>query len=145
MEYVRPCYNYKDCMQLVQYTKSMHIYGFSANHLQLKYKYQNKGSTLYINERPKDTRNILGFINNTKLWSTIKQPNCYQPKWHFSVRVPIIPYVGTQKDILGLKFAKTLQIGMTWDAFTLKPTCYLIFISVELRTRLSPLQLAYCT
>ena len=55
-----------------------------------------------------------------------------------------IPYVGTQKDILGLKFSKTLYMGMNWDAFILKPTCYIIFLSVELRTRLSPLQLAYC-
>ena len=56
-----------------------------------------------------------------------------------------IPYVGTQKDILGLKFAKTLYMGMNWDAFTLKTACYIIFLSVELHTWLSPLQLAYRT
>ena len=54
-----------------------------------------------------------------------------------------IPYVGTQKDILGLKFSKTLYMGMTWDAFTLEPTCHIIFLIVELRTRLSSLQLVY--
>ena len=42
-----------------------------------------------------------------------------------------ILYVGTQKDMLGLKFSKTLQMGMTWDAFTLEPACHIIFISVE--------------
>ena len=31
---------------------------------------------LYINERPKATRNTVGFINNTQLGSTLKQPNC---------------------------------------------------------------------
>ena len=50
-----------------------------------------------------------------------------------------IPYVGTQKDILGLNFSKTLQMGMTWDAFTLELACHTIFLSVELRTRLFPL------
>ena len=42
-----------------------------------------------------------------------------------------IPYVGTEKDTLGLKFAKSLYMGMTWDAFTLKPACHIIFLSVE--------------
>ena len=54
-----------------------------------------------------------------------------------------IPYVGTQKDILGLEFSKTLQMGMNWDAFTLEPACHIIFLSVELRTQLSPLQIMY--
>ena len=54
-----------------------------------------------------------------------------------------IPYVGTQKDILVFKFAKTLYMGMTWDAFTLEPTCHIIFLSVEWHTGLSSLQLAY--
>ena len=39
-----------------------------------------------------------------------------------------IPYVGTQKDILGLKFSKTLYMGMTWDAFILQLDFYIIFL-----------------
>ena len=53
MEYVVPSYNYSDWMRLVQYTRSMHRYGLSANYIQLKGKDQNKGATLYIDERPK--------------------------------------------------------------------------------------------
>ena len=54
-----------------------------------------------------------------------------------------IPYVGTQKDILGLKLAKTLWMAMTWDAFTLEPSFHIIFLSVDWCTWLSPLKLAY--
>ena len=54
----------------------MHRYGLSANYIQLKDKYQNKGATLYINRRPKITGNIARFINNTQPRSTLKQPNC---------------------------------------------------------------------
>ena len=54
----------------------MRRYGLSANYLQLKYKDHNKGATLYIDGRPKITRNIAGFINSTQPRSTLKQPNC---------------------------------------------------------------------
>ena len=53
----------------------MHGYGFSANYIQLKDKAQNKGATLYKDERPKTTSNIARFINSTQLGSTLKQPN----------------------------------------------------------------------
>ena len=53
----------------------MRRYGFSTNYLQLKYKYQNKGATLYIDRRQKTTGNIDDFINSTQPWSTLKQPN----------------------------------------------------------------------
>ena len=76
MDYVGPCYNYNDWMCLVQYTQSMHRYGLSTNYLQLKDKDPNKWETLYIDGRPKSTRNIAGFINNTQPGSTLKQPNC---------------------------------------------------------------------
>ena len=76
MEYVGPCYNYSDWMRLVQYTRSMHRYGLSSNYIQLKYKAQNKGATLYMDGRPKTTDNIVGFINNTQPGSTLKKPNC---------------------------------------------------------------------
>ena len=38
---------------------------------------QNKGATLHIDERPKSTRNIVGFINSTEPWSTLKKPTAY--------------------------------------------------------------------
>ena len=46
------------------------------NYIQLKYKTQNKGATLYMDGRPKTTGNIAGFINSTQPGSTLKQPNC---------------------------------------------------------------------
>ena len=75
MEYVGPCYNYNDWMCLVQYTWSMRRYGLLANYIQLKYKAQNKGATMYMDGRPKTTSNIAGLINSTKPGSTLKQPN----------------------------------------------------------------------
>ena len=51
-------------------------YGLSINYLQQKDKDQSKGTMLYIDRRPKATENIVGFINNTQLGSTLKQPNC---------------------------------------------------------------------
>ena len=54
----------------------MRRYGLSKNDLQLKEKDQNKGATLYIDERPNTTGNISGFINSTQPWSTLKKPNC---------------------------------------------------------------------
>ena len=76
MEYVGPFDNYKDWIFLVQYTLNMHRYGLLTNYLQLKDKDQNKGETLYIDGRPKTTRNIVGLINSTQLGSTLKKPNC---------------------------------------------------------------------
>ena len=76
MEYGGPSYNYNDWMRLVKYTWSMCRYGLSINYLQLKDKDQNKGATLYIDGRPKITRNIAGFINNTQPRSALKQANC---------------------------------------------------------------------
>ena len=76
MEYVGPSYNYSDWMNLVQYIRSMHRYGFSANYLQLKDKDHNKGATLYIDGMPKSTGTIVGFINSIQPGSTLKQPNC---------------------------------------------------------------------
>ena len=53
----------------------MRRYGLLANYIQLKNKAQNKGSTLYMDRRPKTTRNIAGFINSTQPGSTLRQPN----------------------------------------------------------------------
>jgi hypothetical protein len=65
MDYIGPCYIYKYWIQIVQYTKSMRRYDLAANYIQLKDNDQNKGETIYIYGRPKETRNIAGFINST--------------------------------------------------------------------------------
>ena len=54
----------------------MNRYGLSTNYIQLKDKAQNKAATMYMEGRPKTTGNIVGFINNTQIGSTLKQPNC---------------------------------------------------------------------
>ena len=51
-------------------------YGLPTNYIQLKDKAQNKGATMYMDERPKPISNITGFINSTQPGSTLKQPNC---------------------------------------------------------------------
>ena len=76
MEYVGPCYNYRDWMRLVQYTRNMHRYRLSANNLELKNNNQSKGASMHIDGRPKALGIIAGFINNTQPGSTNKQPNC---------------------------------------------------------------------
>jgi hypothetical protein len=37
----------------------------AANYIQLKDNDQNKGASMYIDGRPKETGNIAGFINST--------------------------------------------------------------------------------
>jgi hypothetical protein len=54
----------------------MRRYGLAANYIQLKDIDQNKGETIYIDGRPKETGNIAGFINNTQPATTNKRPNC---------------------------------------------------------------------
>ena len=54
----------------------MRRYGLSTNYIQLKDKAQHKGATLYMDERPKTTGNIVGFINSTQPGSTLKKPSC---------------------------------------------------------------------
>lgn len=75
MEHVRPCYVYNDWVQLVQYTKSMWRYGVAANYIQLKDNDLYKGTTMYIDGRPKAVGNIARFIDNTRPVTTNKQPN----------------------------------------------------------------------
>jgi hypothetical protein len=47
-----------------------------ANYIQLKDNDQNKGAYMYIDKRPKIAGNIVGFINNIRLATKNKQPNC---------------------------------------------------------------------
>ena len=54
----------------------MRRYGLSMNYIQLKYKTENKGATVYMDGRPKKTCNIAGFINSTQPGSTLNQPKC---------------------------------------------------------------------
>ena len=65
MEYVEPCYNYRDWIKLVQYMQGMRIYGVAANYIQLRDNDRNKGGSMYIDRRPKAWGNIVGFINST--------------------------------------------------------------------------------
>jgi hypothetical protein len=50
---------------LVRYTQGMQRYEVAANYIQLLDNNQNKGAIMYIDGRPKATRNIAGFINST--------------------------------------------------------------------------------
>jgi hypothetical protein len=43
----------------------MRRYGLATNYIQLKENDQNKGETIYIDGRPKETGNIAGFIKCT--------------------------------------------------------------------------------
>jgi hypothetical protein len=65
MEYVETLYKYNHWLMLVRYTQSMRRYRAAANYIQLLDNNQNKGATMYIDGRPKATRNIAGFINST--------------------------------------------------------------------------------
>ena len=59
---------------MVQYTQSMN---FPQNYIQLAEHNKNKGATMYIDGRPKASRNIAGFVNSTRPVTTLtKQPNC---------------------------------------------------------------------
>jgi hypothetical protein len=61
---------------LVRYTRSMRRYRVTTNYIQIVDNNQNKGETMYIDGRPKATRNIVGFINSTGPVATTKRPNC---------------------------------------------------------------------
>ena len=65
MDYVRPCYDYSDWIQLVQYMRSTQRYALTANYIQLINNDKNKGVAIYIDGRPKSYSNIAWFINNT--------------------------------------------------------------------------------
>ena len=79
----------------------MQRYGLSVNFLQLKDKDQNKGKTLYIDERSKATGNIVGFINSIQLGSTIKQPNCiFEGREGNHVLVCAIKSIATREELL---------------------------------------------
>ena len=74
MEYVGPCYNYKNWMSIVQYRRSMHMYALSANYLQWKENDQSKRLAVYIDGKQKETGNMEDFINSKHPRSTNKRP-----------------------------------------------------------------------
>ena len=45
----------------------MRRYGVAANYIQLAEHNKNKGTTMYIDGRPKASENVVGFINSTRL------------------------------------------------------------------------------
>ena len=53
----------------------MQTYGVAANYCELLDNSMNKGAIVYIDGRPKDSRNIARFINSTQPGSTNKLPN----------------------------------------------------------------------
>ena len=65
MEYVEPCYDYNSWMQIVRYKKNMCRYALATNYIQQKLSEQSKIVAIYINGRPKVSRNIAHFINST--------------------------------------------------------------------------------
>ena len=54
----------------------MRRYEFAANYIQLAEHNKNKGVTMYIDGRPKASRNIASFINSTWPVTATKQSNC---------------------------------------------------------------------
>ena len=76
MEYVEPLYRYNNWLILVQYTRSMRRYEVAANYIQLAEHNKNKGATMYIDGRPKASKNVVGFVNSTRPVTATKQPNC---------------------------------------------------------------------
>ena len=54
----------------------MQRYRVATNYIQLLDNNQNKGATMYIDGRPKATKNIVGFINSTRPVETTKKLNC---------------------------------------------------------------------
>ena len=54
----------------------MRRYRVATNYIQLLDNNLNKGDTMYIDGRPKDFRNIIGFIIITLPGTTHKIPNC---------------------------------------------------------------------
>ena len=75
MEYVGPLYRYNHWLLLSQYTRSMRRYRVAANYIQLVENNLHKGATMYIDGRPKASRNVAGFINSTRPVTTTKKPN----------------------------------------------------------------------
>jgi hypothetical protein len=53
----------------------MRRYKVASNYIQLVDNNQKKGATMYIDGRPKASRNIVVFINSTRLGTTAKQLN----------------------------------------------------------------------
>ena len=52
-------------------------YGLLANYIQVKDKAQNKGAMLYIDGRPKKTRDIAGFIKVHNQGPHLSNPTAY--------------------------------------------------------------------
>ena len=76
MEYVRPSYKYNDWFLLVRNTQSMRRYRVATNYIQLLDNNLNKGGTMYIDGRPKYSKNITGLRNSTRPGTTHNLPNC---------------------------------------------------------------------
>ena len=84
---------------------------------------------VYFSHRFPLTSHIRGHLLSTQmalLHPSADNSLCWYTKGHFRIEV-----------------CKTLYMGMTWDAFTIQPTCHFIFLCVDCRTWLYPLKLVY--
>ena len=54
----------------------MRRYGVAANYIQLAEHNKNKGAAMYIDGRPKASKNIASFINSTQPVTSTKKLNC---------------------------------------------------------------------
>ena len=115
-------------MLWVQYTRSMRRYGLSANYIQLKDKAQNKGAMMYMDERPKTTSNIAGFINSTQLGSTLNQPSfIFEAREGNRAFVCDIKSIDAGEELLinyNLNHADTNTVSMDVVHPTIYPTFY---------------------
>ena len=64
-------------MWMVQYKQGMWIYKVATNYILLRDNDKIKGGSMYTDRRPKESGNIVGFINNTHLRQQIRNPISY--------------------------------------------------------------------
>jgi len=81
--------------------RSMQRYALTTNYIQLINNDKNKGATIYIDGRLKSSGNITRFIDNTRLGTTNKQPNCIYEGWEGSqVVVCMIKKIAPREELL---------------------------------------------
>ena len=104
----------------------MRRYALSANYIQQQDNNQSKSVAIYIDGRPKATRNIVGFINSTRPRSTIKQPNyIFEACEGNRVFICVIKSIRAGEEILidyNLNHIDTNEATIMGVVHTIKPT-----------------------
>ena len=81
---------------------------------------------IYIDGRPKETGNIVGFINSTRPGSTIKQPNCiFEAREGNRVFICVIKSICAGEELLidyNLNRIDTNEATIMGVVHTIKPT-----------------------